>query len=123
MTNPLKLVTVTILSGAATSTAFDLFGYKVVGVLKAATWTAADISFEIDPLNSGTFVKVIDNAGALVKITGVSTTVAEYYVPPEIGDTITGERAKIVSTNTASEVDVNQAQDVILTAVLAPLSG
>ena len=69
--------TVTIASAAAVSGSLPLHGYRIAAIVKPAIWTAADISFEIDASGSGTFVKVVDNAGALVKITGVSTTVSE----------------------------------------------
>ena len=117
-----RFESVTIAASAAASGAFELDGYKIVGIAKPATWTAADISFEIDPNGAGTFYKAVDSAGALLKITGVSTTVAEYQVPPEAGDLITGMYAKVVSTNTASEADVNQDAARTLIVVIAPLS-
>lgn len=111
---------VTIASGAATSTPFPLNGYRIAGVIGATAWTAADISFEVrDP--SGAWRKVVDNAGALVKITGVATAASEFMIPPEIADRITGQEARVVSTNTASEADVNQGADRVLYVVLAPL--
>ena len=114
--------TVTIAAAAAISGSFLLYGYRIAAVVDPATWTAADISFEIDASGSGTFVKVVDNAGALVKITGVSTTVSEYHFPPDIGSVLVGERAQIVSTNTASEVDINQDAARTIIVVLAPLT-
>ena len=39
---------VTIASSAAASGAFNLFGYRIASILKPATWTAADISFETE---------------------------------------------------------------------------
>lgn len=115
---------VTIANNAAASNAFSFKGYRIAGIVKPATWTAADISFEVAADDgSSTFVKVVNNDGAIVRITGVSTTVAEYMIVPEIGDAIVGNSAKVVSTNTASEADANQGGDRVLMVVLIPLEG
>lgn len=112
--------TVTIASGAAASSVFELGDYRIAAVIGPAAWTAADISFEVDGGN-GAYAKAVDSAGALIKITGVATAVSEYMTPPEIADRICGKTAKIVSTNTASEADVNQGAARTLVVVLAPL--
>jgi len=115
-----ELVTMTIAASAAVSNGFGLDGRKPVGIFKPATWTAADISFEVST-DGSTWVKVIDSAGALLKITGVSATVAEYYVVTEASDLIAAPHIRVVSTNTASEVDVNQDAARTLTLVCVPL--
>jgi hypothetical protein len=111
---------ITIASGQAKSDAFPLNGYRIAAVIGDTAWTAADISFEVDN-GVGSFVKVVDNAGALVKITGVATAASEYMIPPEIADVICGQAAKVVSTNTASEADVTQGAQRSLRVILAPL--
>lgn len=113
-------VTVTIANAAAASGAFNLGAYKIAAVITPAAWTAGDISFEVGD-GAGNFRKVIDSAGALLKITGVATGASEYMVVPEAGDLITGKQAKVVSTNTASEADVNQGAARTLQVVLVPL--
>ena len=115
--------TVTIAASAAVSSVFQLYGHRIVGIGKPATWTAADFSFEITVDGEVTWIKVIDNAGALVKITGASTTVAEFQVVPELLDFFTADKCRVVSTNTASEADVNQDAARTLVLVLAPLPG
>lgn len=100
--------TVVIASGAATSEAIKLGHRRVCGIVVPSAWTAADISFEIEQ-PSGTWVKVVDQAGALVKCTGVATAASEYQLLPEIADRLVAHGAlRLVSTNTASEADVNQ---------------
>ena len=115
--------TVTIASAAATSSIFQLYGHRIVGIGKPATWTAADLSLEVTVDGEATWVKVIDNAGSLIKITGLSATVAEFYVVPELLDFFTADKCRIVSTNTGSEADVNQDAARTLVIVLAPLPG
>lgn len=116
------LETVTIASSAATSTAFQLYGYRIVGIYTPSAWTAADISFEVSK-DGSTWVKVVGNDGALVKLTGVATGAAEFNVVPELLDFFTNEWCRVVSTNTASEADVNQDAARSLTLVLATLPG
>lgn len=121
-----KFYSVTIANNAATSTAFPLGHSRVVGVIVPSAWTAADISFEIEH-PSGTWVKVVNRAGALYKLTGVATAASEYQLVS--GDAnqadviITGPGdGRIVSTNTASEADANQGAARTLTVVLADLT-
>ncbi|KKK95125.1 hypothetical protein LCGC14_2675950 [marine sediment metagenome] len=121
MPKAIKYESVTIASSAAVSGTFPLFGFRISAIITPGTWTDADISFELDPNGSGTFYKVEDNSGSLVRCTGVATSAARYILPPEAADAITGELAKIVSTNTASEADLNQGADRSLVVVLIPL--
>mgnify|MGYP001603949490 FL=1 len=101
-------VTVPIASAAATSTAIKMAGRRIAGIVVPSVWTAADISFEIEkPV--GTWIKVVDQAGALVKLTGVATAASEYQMLPEIADRLVCDsNIRLVSTNTASEVNINQ---------------
>jgi len=113
----------TIASGAATSTVFPFQGRRVVGVVIPSAWTAGDISFEVEE-PSGTFVKVTDEAGALLKITGVATSASEYMLiaggANQADIVITGAGdGRVVSTNTASEADVNQGAERTVVVYLA----
>lgn len=110
--------TVTIPAGQAVSERFHMGGYRIAAVIGDSAWTAADISFEVDD-GTGNFRKVVDNAGNLVKITGVATTASEYMIPPEIADRLVAQTARIVSTNTMSEADAAQAAARTLRVVLS----
>jgi len=103
----------TIAACAAISDAFPFQNQKIVSVANPAAWTGADITFEVE-YPSGTFTKVVDRAGALYKLSGVATSTAEYRLMS--GDAnqahvvLTGPmNGRIVSTNTGSEANVNQA--------------
>ena len=114
MAKSIRFVSVAIAITTATSGVFPFNGQRVVAVVVPGAWTAADISFEIDsPTASGTFIKVVNRAGALYKLTGVNTGASEYQLVS--GDAnqadviITGPgNGRIVSTNTGSEADINQ---------------
>ena len=122
---------VTIANAAAVSDAFPIDGWNIVGIITPSTWTTADISFEVETTRgSGSYVKAVDNEGVLFKLTGIATTTAEYRLTGggardgtaglSGGPVITGSgRARIVSTNTASEANVNQgaARSLIVIAV------
>lgn len=120
---PVKFYSLTIANDAATSSAFPFNGQRVVGVIVPSAWTAADISFEIE-YPSGTWVKVVNRAGALYKLTGVATTASEMQLVS--GDAnqadvvISGPGSgRVVSTNTASEADANQGAARTVVVVLA----
>ena len=99
---------VTIASSAAVSGALDADGRRVAAIIGPTAWTAADISFEVYDAANSAWRKVVDSAGGLVKITGVATTASEYMFLPEIADRLIANRLRVVSTNTASEADINQ---------------
>jgi len=108
-------ISLTISSGAATSTAFSFQARRVIGVTTPGTWTAGDVSFEIEE-PSGTYVKVVDRAGALYKLTGIATGTSELHLiggdANQADIMITGPGdGRIASTNTSSEADVNQGAD------------
>jgi len=119
--------TVVIANATAASADFNLRGRRIVAVIKPAAWTDADISFEVETARgSDTFVKVVDNDGALVKLDGISTTVAECHLVS--GATTDSDKiitspgqARVVSTNTASEADLNQGAARTLVVLTAPL--
>ena len=107
-----RRISLTIANAAAVSTTFPFNGQRVVGVVTPGTWTAGDISFEVEE-PSGTWVKVVDRGGVLYKLTGIATGAAELHLVS--GDANQADLViagpgdgRIVSTNTASEADVNQ---------------
>jgi len=115
--------TLTIANGAATSSTFKFSGQRVVGVIIPSAWTDADITFEME-FPRDTYVKVIDEAGAIFKITGVATAASESYLigggANQADIVITGpSRGKVVSTNTGSEADVNQGAARTVGVILA----
>lgn len=114
----LYYVPVTIANGAATSNAIEANGRRVAGIIGPAAWTAADISFEVYEPVLGLWRKVVDNAGALVKITGVNTNASEFMIPPEIADRLVASRIRICSSNTASEADVTQGAERSLVVLM-----
>lgn len=118
-----RFVSLAIASAAAVSAAFSFQGKRVVAVIVPSAWTAADITFEIE-YPAGTWIKVVNRAGALYKLTGVATNVSEMQLVS--GDAnqadiiITGPGdGRIVSTNTGSEANINQDAARTVVVVLA----
>lgn len=67
----------TILTGATVSDAVDILGYQVVGFIVPTSWTAANLSFEVDPgdgnyyvVTAPTFTTPTANQLTLVLATG-----------------------------------------------------
>ena len=120
-----RFESVTIAITTAVSGTFPFNGQRVIAVIVPSAWTAADVTFEIDtPADSGTWVKVVDRAGALYKLTGVATALSEYHMiagdANQADIVITGPgNGRIVSTNTASEVNINQDAARTLIVILA----
>ena len=118
-----RFYSVAIASGAAVSAAFPFQGKRVVGVIVPSAWTAADITFDIE-YPAGTWIKVVNRAGAAYKFTGVATAASEFQLVS--GDAnqadviITGPLAgRVVSTATASEANESQGADRTVVVVLA----
>ena len=101
-------VAATIAASAAVSSAIEANGRRVVGIIGPTAWTAADYSFEVYDSVNAAWRKLVDAAGALVKITGAATATSEVMLTPEIADRLTFNRFRVASTNTASEADINQ---------------
>ncbi len=121
---------VVILSGAAQSSGglnsgiIDLTGMAGGLVRIPAAWTAADISFRaVTQQGSTGFAPVIGNppkaetGGKVRQQTGGLLALIENIVTNEVGyypipvEALQAGYVYLVSTNTASEVDVNQAAD------------
>lgn len=73
--------TATIASGAAVSNALKLTGYRGLAVQTPATWTAANIGFEVSE-DGTTFIPLYDEDGARVVISSVATGAAQLYCAP-----------------------------------------
>jgi hypothetical protein len=111
MANP-RRESLTIANSAAVSGAFSFNRQRVVGVVTPGTWSAADITFEIEE-PADTFVKVVNRAGVIYKVSGIATGASEYHMisgDANQGDVIiTGSgMGRVVSTNTGSEADTDQ---------------
>lgn len=120
-----RYVSVAIAITTAVSGAFSFDRQRIIGVIVPAAWTAADISFEVEE-PSGTYVKVVNRAGALYKLTGVATGASEYQMisgDANQGDVIiTGRGAgRLVSTNTVSEANINQDAARTLLVILSDI--
>ena len=104
--------TLTIANNAAVSGAVDmLFGERIVAVETPATWTAADIVFQISR-DGTTFVDLKDITGTLLRCTTIATGAAELR---SITNDLTAldlpfgpTKFKLRSCNTGSAADVNQ---------------
>lgn len=77
-----QLVTLTIASGASTSTAVDLtdrVAYGLTVEIVGAAWTDAAIGVAVSE-DGSTWAGVYDEAGARIQISGVSTSVRRVYI-------------------------------------------
>ena len=115
----------TISSSSATSEVFPFNSRRILGVIVPSAWTDADITFEIE-YPSGTWVKVVDRAGALYKLSGNATSSSEFHLvsgDANKGDIlITGPGdGRVVSTNTGSEANINQGADREVVVVLSDI--
>lgn len=107
-----ETTTVTIANGASLSSAVDLGGRKLVGIIMPSSWTAASLTFQgsVDGTN---FFNVYDGA------TERSLTVAaSYYSMLNIGDWV-GFRYIKFRSGTAG-TPVNQGADRVITLVVQP---
>lgn len=117
-----RSLSLTILNAAAVTDEFPFQGQRVMGVVTPGTWTAADVTFEVEE-PAGTFVKVVDRAGVIYKVTGIATGTSEFHLVS--GDAnqadviITGTKnGRVVSTNTANEGDTNQGGERVIVVYL-----
>lgn len=100
-------VELTIPAGAAISSAAKNVPGPIVAVYIPAGWTAARLGFD-GWVTGTTYAPLRTSAGALVGISGISTSAAGWYAVPEKELTGTSKSIKLTSFNTASEVAVNQ---------------
>lgn len=108
-----KLTEVTIADMAAASGSFSVPpGYAVVAVDVDASWTTADLGFQICTDGSSTFVDIYAGVGtttARARCTGVPATAAFVLVPQAVLNYMpVGGLMKITSINAASNADLTQ---------------
>lgn len=99
----------TIAIGAAVSSGLKLTGYRGLAVQTPATWTAANIGFEVSE-DGSTFVPLYDEDGARVVISGVVTNAAALYIAPaEVWAAGVYPYVRLASLDTADGSAENQA--------------
>lgn len=108
-----KLGSVTIPDTAAVSDAIQIpAGYAIVAVDVDASWTAADLGFQISTDGGTTYVDVWSGVGTTTsrsRLTGIPTTAAFVVVPQvTLGFCTPGTFVKITSINAASNADAAQ---------------
>jgi hypothetical protein len=106
-------VSATIANGAAVTGWIESKGCIAVAVDIPSSWTSADLTFEISDDGTTSKGKVRDVSGEPVRaVVNASTPLGSYVVTPDVGWAI-GAAAyfRVVSTNTASEANVNQAAE------------
>lgn len=64
---PVAVKTATIANGATTSNVIDLEHWMLVGLI-FGTFTGATISFTVSTVGDGTFVPLVDEAGAAISV-------------------------------------------------------
>lgn len=106
--------TVTIASGAATSSQIDITDRYLLGVavlVVGGAWTASNIALEVSMNGgtSGTWTPVYDDTGTRVMVTNVSTTTRRlYYLPTAALACQRYRYLRIVSVNTSTGANVTQ---------------
>lgn len=113
-----KLGTVTIASGAAVSGAIEVpMGYALAAIQIPDVWDAADITFQVCTDGASTFRALSGPTGtstSFTRITGVAVSTI-CLVPIVLHELGMGMKVKLVSTNVASNANVNALQDDVLT--------
>lgn len=61
--------TLTIASGQTTSDAVDIQYFALAGLIFPAAFTGATITFQVSDALDGTFVELVDQAGAAISVT------------------------------------------------------
>lgn len=103
-------VDATIANGAAVTGWIASQGCMSVAIDIPSSWTAADLTFEISDDGSTSKGKVRDMAGEPLRAVVNATTPLGSYVLAPTGGWAIGSASyfRVVSTNTASEANVNQ---------------
>lgn len=110
---------IVIAVGESLSAALDFSQYAGGILINSGTdWTTADLCFEVSDTLSGTYVKLRDSSGVLIRVTGLSTTAGEARPLPE--ELFAAGFVKLRSVNTASEAAVNQVATQTIKLVLKP---
>jgi hypothetical protein len=112
----LSTVTATVLSGTSLSAAAPLNQMVVVGIVMPATWTAADLTFQVSSDGGATFHELYTSAGTPVQYQ--STAAVQFGVDGRLWGGI--DQVKVRS-GTAG-VAVNQGADRAITLLLKLLA-
>lgn len=110
---------VVIANGEADSASIDMSDQppRGIAVLVPGAWTAADIGFEVSSDDS-TWYPLQNDTGGLVKITGITTDAAGYYVAPAGTWAIGGwQYMRLNSLDTGDETAENQGAARTMTVV------
>ena len=102
-------INVTISAGQAITAEIDTGGKRLARIAIPASWTTANITFQVAPISGGTFTDLYDSGGTEYNVTvgGASRTI---IIP--LADMIGLRFIKIRSGTTGTPV--NQAADRIL---------
>lgn len=101
-----EVAVATIAESAAQSNAIELRGAGGA-ILGPAAWTAADICLLVSDRQAGTYSLLRDSIGTMIRLTNIPTGAA--FTRPLPDEVYAWPWMKLVSTNTASEAEVNQA--------------
>lgn len=100
--------TLTIASGAALSGVFDFRAFANGVVIVPGTWTDANLGFYVCDTVDGTFVPLVDDAGAPIQISGIATNKSKAYALPDQLFPCKFVKLWSKSTTAATETDTNQ---------------
>jgi len=110
-TDAFARTTVTITSGQSVSELVNLEAKQLlgIGVVVPATWTAADIGFEVSSDGGSTWIPVYNAEGERVLITGIDISAQRLYIAPAEAWVIGAfKHVRLVSLNTSTGAAVNQ---------------
>lgn len=123
-----KVLTTTILSGAAISSVIDIGpGYAIVGLDMPSGWDAADIVYECSSTKNSngtyspaTFQRLQDTSGNVIRITGLAANVC---ISERALDITARRYVKLRSVAVAGSVDANQTADRIINVIVKSVLG
>jgi hypothetical protein len=109
----IQKTTVTIANGASLSSAGDLGGTRLVGIIMPAAWTAAALTFQVSYDGGTTFANLYDEYGL------------EYTVTADAGraikvpalDFLIGAQVKVRSGTSGTPANQGAARDLILVSM------
>jgi hypothetical protein len=109
-----KNFTATIANGASLSGAVDLQTYRAFGVQMPASWTAANLTFQVSS-DCSTYANLYDDSGTEVLVTAAASTYIVFASPAKWQ----GARCIKVRSGTSGTA-VNQGGDRSITVVGVP---
>ena len=115
MRKPVKYLSATIAASGSLSGEVVLAGYRVVGLVMPAAWTAASITFEAATASGGTFNDVHDQGGTELTFTVAASQ--HIVLDADALENFAGIDVLKVRSGT-SGTPVNQAAERVVTLVL-----